>query len=97
MPGKNQQKRIEKRKAHARKVWAKKRLAAAAFWKALEEAEAQVFAAAGELTLEQRAEIDAKIKEQRDGIKDFLLKARDNFVAEVGDEDAEFGLDFDVL
>jgi len=84
MPGKNQQKRIDKRKKHAVVVWAKKQLTAATAMTLLTDALADFEDNKSELTDEQVAEISAKAAEQIREIERFVMLARDNFVNEVG-------------
>lgn len=88
MPGKNQQKRIDKRIAHAKMVWARKTLAARVVWDDLAGAEATVEQFRDELTEEGYAEIKAQLTTHRTSIRDELVKARDIYVAISGDESA---------
>jgi hypothetical protein len=84
MPGKNQQKRIDKHKKHAVVVWAKKQLTAATAMTLLTDALADFEDNQAELTSEQIAEISAKASEQIREIERFVMLARDNFVTDVG-------------
>jgi DNA-binding transcriptional MocR family regulator len=89
MPGKNQQKRIEKRIAHAKMVWTRKALAARVVWDDLAGAEATVEQFRHELTDEGYAEVKQQLTEHRTAIRDALVKARDTYLAISGEEDSE--------
>lgn len=93
--GKNQEKRKAKSIKHARQVWAKKQISAATFWKSLNEAEAQINEHLADLSEDDQQAIQQQIHEQRLFIKEYVLKARDNFIAAVGPEvaDEDFNLD----
>lgn len=84
MPGKNQQKRIDKRKKHAVAVWVKKQLTAATAMTLLTDALADFEDNQAELTADQITEISAKAAAQIREIERFVMLARDNFVNEVG-------------
>ena len=89
MPGKNQQKRIEKRTAHAKMVWTRKALAARVVWDDLAGAEATVEQFRDELSDEQYQTIKTQLTEHRTSIRDALVKARDEYLAISGEEDSE--------
>lgn len=88
MPGKNQQKRINKSRAHARMVWEREQLHAAKAKKTIDEAMELVVSKKTELTDEQFAEIEKEVARRYADIEAFLLKARDKYVAKVGAENA---------
>jgi hypothetical protein len=88
MPGKNQQKRIEKTIAHARMVWAREQMAAATFWNAIKDADKIIEEGKAELSDEDYTALKAQVEEQRQYAHDFLVEARDKFVKAVGPENA---------
>lgn len=94
--GKNQEKRIEKTIAHARMVWAREQIQAAAAMKVLDEAWAEVEANSSELDAVIMQAIEHEYESRKEEVKRFLLDARDKFVAKVGEDNADLGVDFDV-
>ena len=88
MPGKNQQKRIEKTIAHARMVFAREQMATATFWNAIKDAEKTIEESKAELSDEDYTALKNKVEEQRQYAHDFLVTARDKFVEAVGPENA---------
>lgn len=95
MPGKNQQKRIDKHRAHAVKVWEKKQLTAATAMTLLTDALADFEDNLSELTDEQVTEVKAMAAVQIREVERFIMLARDNFVHEVGSEYADKGVVFE--
>jgi hypothetical protein len=94
--GKNQEKRIEKTMAHARMVWAREQIQAAAAMKVLDEAWAAVEANSSELDAVLMQAVEHEYQSRKEEVKKFLLDARDKFVAKLGEENADLGIDFDV-
>lgn len=92
--GKNQEKRIEKTVAHARMVWAREQMQAAAAMNVLDEAWAEVEANSQELDAVIMQAIEHEYESRKEDVKKFLLDARDKFIAKVGKENADLGIDF---
>jgi hypothetical protein len=80
MPGKNQQKRLEKRRDNALRVWEKDQLTAANAHKIMEEALVSLEKYKDELTAEQLAWVEARADEQSREIERFLMTAREKFL-----------------
>lgn len=86
-------KKMDKNLAHARMVWAREQIQAAAALEKLEEAIKQIRGNADSITPEELVIIESKYEEQKLRIKDFVLQCRDKFVIKVGPENADLGLD----
>jgi hypothetical protein len=92
--GKNQEKRIEKTLAHARMVWAREQMQAAAAMKVLDEAWAEVEANSQELDAVLLQSVEHEYLSRKEEVKTFLLDARAKFISKVGEENADLGIDF---
>lgn len=86
--GKNQEKRRQKSIAHAHKVWIKKQLIAAKAWETISAAEELFYKSTDELTPEQVQEVEEQIAIQRDKIREFVLKGKEDLVVAIGEEEA---------
>jgi len=84
MPGKNQTKRINKHKAHALMVWEREQITAARAHSLLSDAIAEFDKHKADLPTQDVADIETKAAEQFQEIERFLIKARNNFMNNVG-------------
>jgi len=86
--GKNQEKRRQKSITHAHKVWVKKQLTAAKAWETISAAEELFYKNTDELTPEQVQEVEEQISAQREHIREYVLKGKEDLVVAIGEEEA---------
>jgi hypothetical protein len=83
MSGKNQQKRIAKNLAHVEMVWEREQIQAAKAKASLDEALATIRKNSAELDDEKMATIETHAARRYKEIEEFIMSARDKYVAKM--------------
>jgi hypothetical protein len=83
MPGKNQSRRLRKSIAHAEMVWEREQLQAATAKEAIDIAFELVKANADDIEADKMVLIEAEVATRNKDIEEFLLKARDKYLAKI--------------
>jgi hypothetical protein len=90
MSGKNQQKRIAKNLAHVEMVWEREQIQAAKAKASLDEALATIRKNSAELDDEKMATIEKQAAIRYREIEEFIMSARDKYVAKMKELNPDF-------
>lgn len=89
MPGKNQQKRLNKKTKNALLVWQRETIGAKMYYTALTEAVTEYESVKESLSSEEQAEVEANITRRFEELQSYVLASRQKFAEKVGEENVE--------
>jgi hypothetical protein len=89
MPGKNQQKRLNKKAKNALLVWQRETIGAKMYHNALTEAVTEYESVKETLSTDEQADIESSISQRFEELKSYVLASRHKFAEKVGEENVE--------
>lgn len=89
MPGKNQQKRLNKKTKNALLVWQRETIGAKMYHTALTEAVTEYESVKDTLSPEERADVEQNITRRFEELQAYVLASRQKFAEKVGEENVE--------